>query len=123
MNLSRRKVIKALPAALLAAIALIHGTASAFTVNITAGTRVVYLAVGNGSFTGTLQGGGTPANNTTVNTVSVTVAANLIGNAVAQPMQTSRPNASTTVDMLAGAVTQTSRRQAGSRRRPQPQNH
>ena len=98
MNLSRRKVIKALPAALLAAIALIHGTASAFTVNITAGTRVVYLAVGNGSFTGTLQGGGTPANNATVNTVSVTVAANLIGNAVAQPMQTNSTQAASFYD-------------------------
>ena len=67
--------------------------ASAFTVNITPGARVVYLAVGNGSFTGTLQAGGTPANNATVNTVSVTVPANVVGSGAAQPMTTNSTQA------------------------------
>ncbi len=83
----------AIPAAMFAAITLIHGSASGFTVNITPGSRVVYLVVGNGSFTGTLQGGGTPASNATVNTVSVTVPANVIGSGAAQAMQTNSTQA------------------------------
>ncbi|MGZ5042249.1 MAG: hypothetical protein ACXWBQ_16015, partial [Usitatibacter sp.] len=58
--------------------------ARAFSVNITAGTRAIYLQVGNGSFTGTYSGGGTPGNNATVNVVSVTVPAAAIGSGVAQ---------------------------------------
>lgn len=88
MNRLKPVFHRSIPASIFAAMLLIHGSASAFSVNITAGTRVVYLAVGNGSFAGTLQGGGTPANNAAVNTVSVTVAANVVGNAVAQPMNT-----------------------------------
>ena len=64
---------RALLALLAAAMLLPHASTSAFTVNIAPGARVVFLAVGNGSFTGTLQGGGTPLNNATINTVSVTV--------------------------------------------------
>ena len=84
---------KAIPAAMLAACILIHGSASGFTVNINPGSRVVYLVVGKGSFTGTLQGGGTPATNATVNTVSVTVPANVIGSGAAQAMQTNSTQA------------------------------
>ena len=76
-----------------AALLLSAQFASAFTVNITPGARVVYLAVGNGSFTGTLQAGGTPANNATVNTVSVTVPANVVGSGAAQPMTTNSTQA------------------------------
>ena len=75
-----------------------HDPVLAYTVNITAGTRVVYLVVGNGAFTGTLQGGGTPANNATVNSVSVTVAANQIGNSTAQGMQTNSTQAQSYYD-------------------------
>ena len=92
-------------AMLLTATGSMLGTASAYTVNITAGARVVYLVVGNGSFTGTLQGGGTPANNATINTVSVTVPANVIGTGAAQPM-----NSNSTVvasGTYAGTVTYT----------------
>lgn len=63
-----------------------HGVAFAFTVNITAGTRAMYLQVGQGSFTGTMQGGGTPGNNATINVVSVTVPAASVGNNVSQAM-------------------------------------
>jgi hypothetical protein len=62
--------------------------ASAFTVNISAGSpRVIYLQVGVGSFTGgTYSSGGTPAANPTVNVVSVNVPAATVGSGVAQTM-------------------------------------
>ena len=84
---------KTIPAAMFLAMVLAHQSSSAFSVNINPGTRVVYLAVGNGSFTGTLQGGGTPLNNATVNTVSVTVPANVVGTGAAQPMNTNSTQA------------------------------
>ena len=60
--------------------------ASAYTVNITPGTRAIYLQVGNGSYTGTYTGGGTPGKNATINKVSVTVPAAQVGNGTAQQM-------------------------------------
>jgi hypothetical protein len=72
-------------AAALAASAF-SGAALAFSVNINAGTRALYLQVGNGSFTGTYSAGGTPGNNATVNVVSVTVPANVLGSGPAQQM-------------------------------------
>jgi hypothetical protein len=62
--------------------------ASAFTVNVPTGSRTLYLQVGVGSFTGTLQGGGSPGVNNTVNTVSVTVPAAQVGTGTAQAMTT-----------------------------------
>ena len=53
--------------------------AHGFTVNVPTGTRTIYLQVGVGTFTGTLQGGGSPGVNATVNTVSVTVPAAQVG--------------------------------------------
>src|SRR5579872_4059831 len=58
----------------------------AFTANIGTGTRAIYLQVGNGSFTGTYNGGGTPGTNTTINKVSVSVPAAQVGNGTAQQM-------------------------------------
>jgi hypothetical protein len=60
--------------------------ALAFSVNIGAGTRAIYLQVGNGAFTGTYQGGGTPGKNATVNQVTVTVPAAQLGKGTAQQM-------------------------------------
>lgn len=60
--------------------------ACAYTVNINAGTRAIYLQVGNGSFTGTYSGGGTPGVNATINKVSVSVPAAQVGNGTAQQM-------------------------------------
>jgi hypothetical protein len=60
--------------------------AHAFSVNIGTGTRAIYLQVGNGSFTGTYSGGGTPGNNATINLVTVTVPAASVGSGVAQQM-------------------------------------
>jgi hypothetical protein len=48
----------------------------------------VYLQVGVGSFTGDYINGGQPQNNTTINTVSATIAAAAVGNGTAQPMTT-----------------------------------
>lgn len=62
--------------------------ALAFTVTIPTGTRTIYLQVGVGSFSGTLQGGGSPGVNNTVNTVSVTVPAAQVGTGTAQAMTT-----------------------------------
>ena len=66
--------------------ALLSATAAAYTVNINPGTRGIYLQVGNGSFTGTYSGGGTPGNNATINKVSVTVPAAALGTGAAQQM-------------------------------------
>ena len=71
--------------AALAASSAIVG-ALAFSVNIGAGTRAIYLQVGNGSFTGTYSGGGTPGKNATVNKVTVSVPANVLGTGAAQQM-------------------------------------
>ena len=61
---------RALPLLLLA-----QGIALAYTVNISSGTRAIYLQVGNGSFTGTYSSGGTPGSNATINKVTVSVPA------------------------------------------------
>jgi hypothetical protein len=67
----------------------ISGAASAYTVSLTAATpKAVYLQVGVGSFTNTYLNGGQPGNNTTVNSVSVTVPAAAVGNGTAQNMTT-----------------------------------
>src|SRR5450631_4128302 len=63
--------------------------APAFTVAINAASpKTVFLQVGVGSFTGLYNNGGTPANNPTVNKVSVAVGANVLGNGTAQAMTT-----------------------------------
>jgi len=107
-----RRVLRA--AALLAAFA---GSASAFTVTIDAAApQTIYLQVGVGSFTadycggttypppnhtpncGPAYGGGTPQNNTTINTVSTTVASNAVGNGTAQAMTTDSTAANSFLD-------------------------
>lgn len=61
--------------------------AAAYTVTIGTGAKAAYLRVGDGTITGgNYNAGGTPAANTTVNLVSVSVPAASIGNATAQPM-------------------------------------
>ncbi|MDM0055761.1 hypothetical protein [Variovorax fucosicus] len=61
--------------------------AQAYLVGIGVGTRALYLQVGTGTFTGTYSGGGTPGDNSTINTVTATVAAGAIGSG-AQTMST-----------------------------------
>lgn len=55
-------------------VVLSAAPAHAYVVNIAAGTRALYLQVGAGTFTGgPYSAGGTPGNNPTINSVSVTV--------------------------------------------------
>jgi hypothetical protein len=63
---------------------------SAFTIAVTPGPPpTVYLQIGVGTFTGGFYAaGGTPGNNATVNTVSVSVPAAAVGNQTAQDMTT-----------------------------------
>lgn len=61
--------------------------AAAYTVTIGTGTKAAYLRIGDGTMIGgDYRSGGTPADNTTVNLVSVTVPAASVGNATAQAM-------------------------------------
>lgn len=63
------------------------GHACAYTIAIGTGTKAAYLRVGDGSISGgNYHAGGTPTANTTVNVVSVTVPANVVGNTVDQTM-------------------------------------
>jgi hypothetical protein len=72
-------ILPLLRAVVLASGALTCLGAQAFVVTITAGTRSLFLQVGAGTMTGgNFSSGGTPGNNSTINSVSVTVpAANL----------------------------------------------
>jgi hypothetical protein len=71
------------------ALLLWSQAAPAFTVNILPGSpKQIYLQVGVGSFNGHLDTGGTPANNSTINLASVSVAATAVGNGQAQTLTT-----------------------------------
>src|SRR5215475_12158944 len=70
----------------LALLALASSAVPAFTVTITAGSRTVYLQIGAGTSTGFFDNGVLPSNNTTINKVSVAVAATSVGNGTAQAM-------------------------------------
>jgi hypothetical protein len=91
-RLARPALILARRALALALLATLAGPAGAFTVTIVSQPPItVYLQVGVGAITGgngTYAGGGTPANNTTVNNVSVSVPAASVGNGTAQTMTT-----------------------------------
>ena len=80
-------MMRPVPKAIVACAALCAAAdAPAYVVNIGTGTRAIYLQVGNGSFTGTYSGGGTPGNNATINRVSVAVPAAQVGSGTAQQM-------------------------------------
>jgi hypothetical protein len=80
-------MMRPVPKAIVVAAALCAAAeASAYTVAIGPGARAIYLQVGNGSFTGTYSGGGTPGNNATINQVTVTVPAAQVGSGTAQQM-------------------------------------
>ncbi|VTU16999.1 hypothetical protein H6CHR_00664 [Variovorax sp. PBL-H6] len=60
-----------------------------FTVDITPGSRALFLQVGAGTVTGgNFNSGGTPGSNTTVNSASVTVPSAQIGSGAGQTMTT-----------------------------------
>jgi hypothetical protein len=65
------------------------GSAWGFTATLNpASPQTIYLQVGVGSFTNDYIQGGQPERNTTINSVSVSVAAGALGNGTAQPMTT-----------------------------------
>lgn len=71
--------------------------ASAFTVAISNGlTPSIYLRVGNGVYSGTFQGGGTPGSGGGINIVSLSVPAASLGNGTALAMTSdgTQPNSS-----------------------------
>jgi hypothetical protein len=73
--------------ALLLLAALWSSHAGAFTVNISPGSRAVYLRVGNGAFSGgNYVNGGTPGSGGGIQRVSVTVPAASLGNGTPQAM-------------------------------------
>jgi hypothetical protein len=74
-----------------AVLLAVSGAAPAYTVTLSpASPQTVYLQVGVGSFTNcyTCTPAGQPGNNTTINTVSTTVASSAVGNGTAQAMTT-----------------------------------
>ena len=86
----------------LALLAAVSCPAPAFTVAINAAApKTVYLQVGVGSFNGQYQSGGTPLNNATVNKVTVSVGANVLGNGTAQAMTTDSSQANSFYDGFA----------------------
>jgi hypothetical protein len=67
----------------------LSGSVSAYTATLTPQSPLtVYLQVGVGTFTTNYINGGQPGNNTTINTVSTTVASGVVGNRTAQAMTT-----------------------------------
>lgn len=76
-------------------------SALAYTITITAGSRAIYLQVGNGGYTGAYTSGGTPGNNATINVVSVTVPAASVGSGSAQTMTSNSTAALSPIDGFA----------------------
>lgn len=86
---------------LLLATLTVCQAAEAFTAILAAGTRSVYLRVGDGRYTGLANAGGTPGSLATVNLVSVTVAGVNVGNGVDQPMTSNATQANSFYDNYA----------------------
>ncbi len=99
--------------ACLISFGILSGTsAHAFTIGLAAAApKTIYLQIGVGTFTGTYCGnnctyvapitqsaGSAPGTNSTINTVSVSVAANAVGNGTAQAMTTNSTQANSFFD-------------------------
>ena len=97
----RRLTASASARALAAGVTLMacSAVAQAFTVNINQGAQEIYLQVGVGAFNGFFSTGGTPAQNPTINTVSVTVPFSAIGSGAPQTMSA---NAGATISYYDG---------------------
>ena len=72
--------------------------AQAYEITITPGPRALYLQVGTGGYTGFYLFGGTPGNNSTINSVSVSVPASSIGTGSAQAMTSNSVVAQSPID-------------------------
>ncbi len=78
------------------------GPVAAYTITITPGTRALYLQIGNGTYTGgNYNAGGQPANNPTVNVVSLTVPAAQVGDGTALAMTSNSTTANSFIDGFA----------------------
>ncbi len=75
--------------------------ALAYTITISSGSRAIYLQVGQGGYAGTHNSGGTPGNNGTINIVSVTVPAAVIGSSAAQQMTSNSTVSQSPIDGFA----------------------
>jgi hypothetical protein len=85
----RRELIGAVCLAAVLGVAAMSDPAAGYTLTLApASPKTIYLQVGVGSFTANYNAGGQPGNNTTVNTVSTTVAASAVGDGTPQPMTT-----------------------------------
>lgn len=70
----------------------------AYTITISSGSRAIYLQIGQGGYSGTHLNGGTPGNNGTVNTVSVSVPAGVVASGTAQQMTSNSTVAQSPID-------------------------
>jgi hypothetical protein len=93
---------RALRAGTLAAVSIMaSATADAWVLTIAAGPKTAFLQVGNGSYSGTYQSGGTPLNNAQINLVSATVPASAVGTGTAQPMSSDSTQSASFYDNFA----------------------
>ena len=93
---------RVLRAGALAAVPILAAaTAHAWVLTIAAGPKTAFLQVGNGSYSGTYQSGGTPLNNAQINLVSVTVPASAVGTGTAQPMSSDSTQSASFYDNFA----------------------
>lgn len=93
MQYGRGRLHRAIAGAVLLSVvssaAFVSNAAWAYTATLTAASPMtIYLQVGVGSFTNDYIDGGQPGKNTTINTVSAAVAANVLGSGAAQAMTT-----------------------------------
>jgi hypothetical protein len=79
---------------------LAAGVANAWVLTITSGPKAAFLQVGLGSYSGTYSTGGTPLNNTFVNTVTLLnpLTPNVVGTGVAQAMTSDSTQAASFYD-------------------------
>lgn len=92
---------------LVCAVGCFSSNAQAYTITIVSGTRAIYLQVGNGGYSGTYSSGGTPGNNSTVNSVSVSVPAASVGSGAVQTMTSNSTAALSPIDGFAFCTTPT----------------
>ncbi|MFN3473618.1 MAG: hypothetical protein ACK4ZW_06180 [Blastomonas sp.] len=85
----------------LGASALCAPALHAYTITISSGSRAIYLQVGEGGYSGTHLNGGTPGNNGTINTVSVTVPAAVVASGTVQQMTSNSTVALSPIDGFA----------------------
>ncbi|WP_225207323.1 hypothetical protein [Novosphingobium huizhouense] len=100
-NDARRGAGAAAAAAVTIALALLPDVAQAYVITIASGSRAIFLQIGAGGYNAPSNQGGTPANNTTINTVSVTIAAADVGSGTSREMTSNSTVAQSPIDGFA----------------------